>query len=39
LQDGRTALYIASCEGHVKVVQLLTDAGALLDVQAEVSFK
>ena len=36
LQDGRTALYQASIWGHHKVVDLLTNAGAAVDVQAEV---
>ena len=36
-QDGRTALYQASVDGHHKVVDLLTNAGAAVDVQAEVS--
>ena len=36
-QDGRTALYQAIVNGHHKVVDLLTTAGAAVDVQAEVS--
>ena len=36
LQDGATALYRASEEGHSTVVQLLVEAGASLDVQADV---
>ena len=36
-QDGRTALWTASFDGHHKVVDLLTNAGAAVDVQAEVS--
>jgi len=36
LQGGITALLMASGEGHFKVVQLLVDAGALVDVQEEV---
>ena len=36
-QDGRTALNQASYNGHHKVVDLLTNAGAAVDVQAEVS--
>ena len=38
LQDGATALYIASVEGHVKTVKLLVEAGASLDVQKNVSW-
>ena len=36
-QDGHTALYQASFYGHHKVVDLLTNAGAAVDVQTEVS--
>ena len=36
-QDGLTALYHASCYGHHKVVDLLTNAGAAVDVQNEVN--
>ena len=36
LQDGSTALYRASEEGHSAVVQLLVEAGAFLDVQTNV---
>ena len=36
-QDGRTALYQASFNGHHKVVDLLTNAGAAVDVQDEVN--
>ena len=36
-QDGRTALYQASAYGHSKVVDLLTKAGAAVDVQEEVN--
>ena len=35
-QDGRTALYTASFNGHEKVVELLTNAGAVVDIQNEV---
>ena len=35
-QDGRTALYQASAYGHDKVVDLLANAGAAVDVQEEV---
>ena len=35
-QDGRTALYQASFNGHHKVVDLLTNAGAAVDVPEEV---
>ena len=37
LQEGFTALHLASEEGHVTVVQLLNEAGASLDVQTNVS--
>ena len=37
LQEGATALHIASQHGHVSTVQLLVEAGASLDVQANVS--
>ena len=36
-QDGRTALCQASVNGHHKVVDLLTNAGAAVDVQEEVN--
>jgi len=36
VQNGQTALSTASASGHVKVVQLLTDAGALVEEQDEV---
>ena len=36
-QDGRTALYQASVNGHHKVVDLLTNAGAAVDVQNVVN--
>ena len=36
-QDGRTALYQASACGYHKVVDLLTNAGAAVDVQDEVN--
>ena len=36
LQDGTTALYVASEQGHSTVVQLLAEAGVSLDVQANV---
>ena len=36
VQNGTTALYRASQEGHSTVVQLLVEAGASLDVQADV---
>ena len=36
-QDGRTALHQASVNGHHKVVDLLTNAGAAVDVQEEVN--
>ena len=37
LQNGATALYIASERGHNKIVQSLITAGASLDVQRNVS--
>ena len=36
-QEGNTALYLASQNGHVTTVQLLVEAGASLDVQTNVS--
>ena len=36
-QNGRTALYQASVNGHHKVVDQLTNAGAAVDVQDEVN--
>ena len=38
LQDGATALHIASQYGHVTTVKLLVEAGASLDVQGNVSW-
>ena len=35
-QNGRTALWEASITGHLKVVEVLTNAGAAVDVQDEV---
>ena len=37
LQEGDTALILASGNGHVTTVQLLVEAGASLDVQTNVS--
>ena len=37
LQEGFTALHLASSNGHVITVQLLVEAGASLDMQANVS--
>ena len=37
LQEGVTALYLTSQNGHVTTVQLLVEAGASLDVQRDVS--
>ena len=36
LQNSVTALFVASEEGHSAVVQLLVEAGASLNVQANV---
>ena len=35
-QNGQTALRAASFEGHQNIVELLTNAGAAVDVQDEV---
>ena len=35
-QDGNTALLIASHCGHIKCVELLTIAGATVDIQNKV---
>ena len=35
-QNGLTALWTACFEGHPKIVELLINAGAALDVQEEV---
>ena len=37
VQEGATALHLASENGHVTTVQLLVEAGASLDVQTNVS--
>ena len=37
-QDGRTALWQASIAGHLEVVEVLTNAGAAVDIQDEVCF-
>ena len=37
VQEGFTALHLASGSGHVTTVQLLVEAGASLDVQTNVS--
>ena len=37
LQEGVTALFLASQNGHVTTAQLLVEAGAYLDVQRNVS--
>ncbi len=39
LQDGESPLYAASFDGHQKCVQLLLEAGAIVDVQKEVSVR
>ena len=36
LQDGRTALWTASFDDHLKIVELLINAGAAVDVQDKV---
>ena len=36
MQDGATALYIASQEGHTSVVSLLLDKGAAVDLPDNV---
>ena len=36
IQNGRTALWQASIGGHDKVVEILTNAGAAVDVQNKV---
>ena len=38
-QDGWTALIAASANGHKDVVKLLTDKGAKLDIQENVSIE
>ncbi len=37
LQYGQSPLWLASFNGHMKCVELLLEAGALVDVQKEVS--
>ncbi len=37
VQSGQSPLWSASFEGHLKCVELLIDAGANVDMQAEVS--
>ncbi len=39
LQYGETPLYLASFCGHRKCVQLLLEAGAIVDVQKDVSVR
>ena len=38
LQNGVTALYVASFNGHVEVVNILLQNGSHVDVQKEVSY-
>ncbi len=38
VQDGTTALYIAAQTGHVKAVEVLIAAKALVDIQKKVKF-
>ena len=38
LQDGATALMVASQERHCSIVERLIDAGASLDLQTNVSY-
>ncbi len=39
LQTGESLLYLASFNGHQKCVQLLLEAGAIVDVQKDVSVR
>ena len=39
VQNGASPLYTASFSGHQKCVQLLLEAGAIVDVQNEVSVR
>ncbi len=39
LQSGESPLYLSSFYGHQKCVQLLLEAGAIVDVQEEVSVR
>ncbi len=38
VQDGVTALYAAAQNGHVKAVEVLIAAKALVDIQEQVKF-
>ena len=38
LQNGMTALYVASHNGHVEVVNIVLQNGAHVDIQEEVSW-
>ena len=37
LQDGVTALHLATLEGHVEVVKMLVKYGAAVDIRNKVS--
>ena len=39
VQDGRTALHLASFNGHTATVQALIDSGAQVDLQDKVGYR
>ncbi len=39
LQTGGSPLYLASLDGHLKCVELLLEAGAIVNVQKDVSVR